>query len=238
MGYESVQHIMHGAWHVSQGSYGLFDPIRSRIGTVMAKRGRKRTPFDVGAALGKATRLFRTQGYRGTSIQDIVDGTGISRARLYETFGDKQGLFLTVLERYEQEYELGRLAESARTGSPRRVILNAFESIVTTAPEGGVGCLMINTALEVSPKDGTVAELAQRGLSDIERNFRASVEAGKAAGEVAAAVDAHQTASALLSLLIGLHVLARSRPEPELLSAVAAQAAVLLGSPGQASTGR
>ena len=203
----------------------------------MAKRGRKRTPFDVGAALGKATRLFRTRGYRRTSIQDIVDGTGISRARLYETFGDKQGLFLTVLERYEQEYELGRLAESARTGSPRQVILNAFESIVATAPKGGVGCLMINTALEVSPTDGTVSESAQRGLSDIERNFRACVEAGKAAGEVAAAVDSHQTASALLSLLIGLHVLARNRPEPELLSAIAAQAAVLLGSPGQARAG-
>ncbi len=196
----------------------------------MAKRGRKRTPFDVGAALVKATRLFRIHGYRGTSIQDIVDGTGISRARLYETFGDKQGLFLTVLERYEQEYELGRLAETARRGSPRQVILNAFESIVASAPGKGVGCLMITTALEVSPRDGAVAEVAQRGLSEIERNFSASVEAGKAAGEIPAAVDARLTASALLSLLLGLHVLARSRPEPEVLHAVAAQAAILLTS--------
>ena len=194
----------------------------------MAKRGRKRTPFDAEAALAKATRMFQTHGYRGTSIQEIVAGTGISRARLYETFGDKQGLFLTVLERYEPEYELGRLTELARTGSPRQAILDAFESIAAGAPGGGVGCLMINTALEVSPKDGAIAEGADRALSEIERNFRITVEAGKAAGEIPATVDAPQTASALLSLRIGLHVLARSRPEPKLLSAVAAQAAVML----------
>ena len=203
----------------------------------MAKRGRKRTPFDVSAALDKATRLFRIHGYRGTSIQDIVDGTGISRARLYETFGDKQGLFLTVLERYEQEYELGRLAETARRGSARKAILNAFESIVANAPGQGVGCLMITTALEVSPRDGAVAEVAQRALSDIERNFRASVEAGKTSREFAATVDARLTASALLSLLLGLHVLARSRPDPDLLRAVAAQAGVLLTSAAQANGG-
>lgn len=203
----------------------------------MAKRGRKRTPFDHGAALAKATQLFRAHGYRGTSIQDIVAGTGISRARLYETFGDKQGLFLTVLERYEQVYELGRLTELARTESPRQAILNAFESIAASATGDGIGCLMVNTALEVSPGDGAIAEVAQRALSEIERNLRTSVEAGKAAGEIAEAVDARQTASALLSLLIGLLVLARSRPEPDLLGAVAAQAAVLLASPGPGSDG-
>ena len=70
----------------------------------MAKRERKRTPFDVDAALVKATKLFRVHGYRETSIQDIVDGTGISRAKLYETFADKHGLSLTVLTRYKQDY--------------------------------------------------------------------------------------------------------------------------------------
>ena len=204
----------------------------------MAKRGRKRTPFDVDAALAKATRLFRAQGYRGTSIQDIVDRTGISRARLYETFTDKQGLFLAVLNRYDQQYALGRLAESARTGSPRQAILDSFDRIVHEAPAGGPGCLMINTALELSPKDGQVAQIAQiaqiahRALADIERNFRIAVEAGQEAGEIAVTVDARHTASALLTLLLGLHVLARSRPEPELLRTVAGQAATLLMSSG------
>ena len=201
----------------------------------MAKRGRKRTPFDIDAALAKATRLFRAHGYRQTSIQDIVDRTGISRARLYETFTDKQGLFLSVLNRYDQEYALGRLAESARTGSLRQAILDPFDRIVQEAPAGGPGCLMINTALELSPKDGQVAQIAQiahRALADIERNFRIAVEAGQEAGEIAVTVDARRTASALLTLLLGLHVLARSRPEPELLRSVAGQAATLLMSSG------
>ncbi len=184
--------------------------------------------LDIDAALDNATQLFRTHGYRGTSIQDLVDGTGISRFRVYQAFGDKLGLFLTVLKRYEQEYALGRVAESARTGSPRQAILDTFDRIVKEAPEGRPGCLIIITALEFSPNEGSVAEIAHRALEDIERNFRVAVEAGKAAGEIAAQVDTQHTARALLTLLLGLHVLARSRPEPDMLRAVADQAATLL----------
>ena len=51
--------------------------------------------------LTAATRVFIEKGYEATSMQDLVDAMGISRASLYDTFGDKETLFLKVLDRYD-----------------------------------------------------------------------------------------------------------------------------------------
>ncbi len=72
---------------------------------------------------------------------------------------------------------------------------------------------------------------ARRALSDINENLRIAIEAGKAAGEIGAQVEAEQVAGALLSLLVGVHVLGRSRREPAFARAVAAQAVTLLTPP-------
>ena len=58
--------------------------------------------FDEDEVLDKAMYLFWNQGYNGTSMQDLVDGLGISRSSLYDTFGDKHSLFIKTLENYKK----------------------------------------------------------------------------------------------------------------------------------------
>ena len=58
--------------------------------------------FDEDEVLTKAMNLFWLNGYNGTSMQDLVDGLGISRSSLYDTFGDKRSLFLKTLENYKK----------------------------------------------------------------------------------------------------------------------------------------
>lgn len=55
--------------------------------------------FDETLALGAATAVFRRHGYAATSIEQIVEATGVHRGSLYTTFDSKRGLFLRVLER-------------------------------------------------------------------------------------------------------------------------------------------
>src|ERR1700759_509039 len=57
--------------------------------------------FDEKEVLDKAIRLFWHKGYNGTSMQDLVDGLGISRSSLYDTYGDKHTLFIKALETYQ-----------------------------------------------------------------------------------------------------------------------------------------
>ncbi len=48
--------------------------------------------------LNAAEKRFGATGYAGTSVQDIIDGTSFSKPVIYYHFGNKEGLFLALLE--------------------------------------------------------------------------------------------------------------------------------------------
>ena len=49
--------------------------------------------FDEKIVLAKARTLFATQGYNGTTADDLVKATGLLRGSLYKAFGSKRNLF-------------------------------------------------------------------------------------------------------------------------------------------------
>jgi len=50
------------------------------------------------ALLDAAGRLFIEKGFEKTTLSDIINRAGGSRATLYEHFGDKEGLFRAIME--------------------------------------------------------------------------------------------------------------------------------------------
>jgi AcrR family transcriptional regulator len=62
-----------------------------------------------------ATRLFAEQGYEDTSIEDVLDQTGVSRGAIYHHFAGKEALFVAALEQVEATVmsELGAKLASA-----------------------------------------------------------------------------------------------------------------------------
>ena len=47
-----------------------------------------------GEVLESATQIFWEKGYQGTSVGDLVEGTGLHRRSMYEEFGDKEDVFV------------------------------------------------------------------------------------------------------------------------------------------------
>ncbi len=185
--------------------------------------------FDVDVALSRAMNAFWARGYEATSVQHLVGAMGINRGSLYATFGDKRRLFLAALRKYDREHREGGLSALAADNGPRAAILAAFEgAIEATAGGNRDGCLLVNSALELSPHDPEVAAVVAEGLRETEAFFRDRIEAGQAQGEIPAELAAQDTARALLGLFVGLRVLSRGRPEPPLLRALADQAGALL----------
>lgn len=186
--------------------------------------------FDSDAALSKAMDAFWAQGYDATSMQDLVECMGINRGSLYATFGDKRSLFVEALRRYDARYREGWVAELVKTHKPRAAILAAFDDAIAAVLDAGSsdGCLLVNTALELSPHDAEISAIVGHGLAEMEAFFRDMIEQGQAAGDIPPHVAPVDTARGLLSLFIGLRVLSRSRPEASLLRSVAGQAAALL----------
>jgi len=186
--------------------------------------------FDSDVALGKAMAAFWARGYETTSVQDLVDCMGINRGSLYAAFGDKRRLFLAALRRYDEQHRIAWVAGLAGAKTPRAAISAVFEDAIAAAlgAKARDGCLLVNTALELSPHDPEVAALIAQSLTEMEGFFRAKIKAGQAQGSIPGRVDGAAAAAALLGLLLGLRVLARSRPEERLLRAIARQAEALI----------
>lgn len=69
------------------------------------------------ALLDAAAKLIAKRGYRGTTVDDVVAGSGLSKGTFYWHFKSKEDLLLAVLEeRIDQP--LHELVERLRTASP------------------------------------------------------------------------------------------------------------------------
>jgi AcrR family transcriptional regulator len=76
---------------------------------------RRPKEFDREEALRRAIRVFWENGFAGTSTDDLVRAMGIGRQSLYDTFGDKRGLFLAALRVYNTD-SLTRVFRKLREG--------------------------------------------------------------------------------------------------------------------------
>lgn len=130
--------------------------------------------FEPDQALGSAELLFWRKGVAATGIQDILFATGLSRSSLYNTFGGKDELYVSVLRRYlerRSEPMFQRLASDPR-GLP--AIADFFEKLVSARCTGefaGWGCLVSNAHLERPVGD------AKAVLDDHQTSLRTSLTA-------------------------------------------------------------
>lgn len=178
--------------------------------------------FDIDETLTRAMQTFWSHGYEATSMQDLVTATGVNRASIYATYGDKRALFLTALRKYDGEIRRRMLAELADTKTPSKAIAAVFDKFIdqTNLPKGNWGCFLVNTALELAAHDGEIAELVNAAQDEIEAFFLAMIRKGQQSGEFAADRDPKPLAHQALASLLGMLVMIRSRPKEEFLAAV------------------
>ena len=186
--------------------------------------------YDRTEVLENATHAFWKHGYEATSIADLVEKTGLSRGSLYDAFDGKRGLFLECLAHYDKQHRSDFLDEVAQDSRPRDAIVAVFEVAARPAKQTGLppGCLIVNSALEVSPHDPEVRMLVNQSLSNVEAFFKSKISAALAEGSVSGAVDPEATAKLLLGLFLGLRVLVRSEMDQAAVSAVINHARTLL----------
>jgi len=174
--------------------------------------------FNRNEVLERAMPVFWRNGYQATSIQDLVDATGVNRGSLYTTFGNKRGFFLSVLEHYSERFGKPMIAE-LDDPDPRRAIEQMFEAIIrrTSDSRWPRGCLFTNTSLEC-PGAGDdigrkIAELLGLQESAIYRVLRrAQIE-----GSLDAVQDARALARFFVGVAQGLNVVNKVAPDPAML---------------------
>jgi TetR/AcrR family transcriptional repressor of nem operon len=186
--------------------------------------------FDETIVLEAAMNCFWAQGFKQTSVRDLAERMGITGASLYNAFGDKRSLYRQAFVHYLAQTVRDRVARLDKL-PPALAIRTFFDEIIERSvdDEQRRGCMLVNAALELAPYDPEFQKLVAEEMMFIEAFFRRCVAAGQKDGSMIGTRRADEMAQLLLSVLLGIRVLARSRPQREVLEGAANGALALLG---------
>src|SRR3981189_2889346 len=106
--------------------------------------------FDPDEVLDLARDVFWRKGFQGTSLDDVTAATGLAKPSLYAAFGDKNALFLKVLDRYHRRI-VANAERVLKEGPSAREAVERWATgfvPVCSGVKGSRGCLSVNTAAE------------------------------------------------------------------------------------------
>lgn len=179
--------------------------------------------FNEEEALKKAMEVFWKKGFYATSMQELVDGMGINRASLYDTFGSKEELFDRAFRLY-REANQAKIRDFLFGIQPvQHGILRLFEQAIDGALQDpdAKGCFVVNATTELVDRDCTMASILQDNRLDFEQLFRDYLREGVKRGEISPDKDLKSIASLIFTLYNGVMVLSKiNRNKPELMAAV------------------
>ncbi len=186
--------------------------------------------FDADAALLRAMELFWRQGFAATSLSQLVAVMGISRQSLYDTYGDKNRLFLAALDRYCADLAAHLLGPLLQPGAGLAALHQASVALIDfllAYPERRA-CLMVNSAMEMAPHDAAVAARARAHWQSMEQAFAAALRIARERGEISSPEAPENLARFLVGMANGLIVAAKSGADRAALSDIARLGAGIL----------
>jgi TetR/AcrR family transcriptional repressor of nem operon len=181
--------------------------------------------FDEATVIQQALGVFWKKGFDGTSVQDLVEATGLQRGSIYGAFGDKRTLFLAALDAYMAAVlkgfdEIARNAEDP-VDAIRDQIRHFGER--SKGPQGPLGCMVNNTLSELVGQDDTARARIQSFLAEMRGRFASALKAGQEAGTFDSSRDAEALASFLQCTIHGLMLLAKSKPSPQVIDSIVSE---------------
>lgn len=195
------------------------------------KRGRPRA-YDPDEALRAARDTFWVKGYAATSLDDIVEATGMNRPSLYAAFGDKEAIYLAALK-MQGEGLVQAIAGACQLDMKLKPFLDLFfgrciNSYLTGA-NGPRGCFLVGTALTESLMREDVGAVVRDAFGRCEDALEGRFKRAKKDGEIAKTADARAFAMLVSSTMHELSMLARAGAKKDALAQRANLATKLMG---------
>jgi TetR/AcrR family transcriptional repressor of nem operon len=143
---------------------------------------------------------------------------GITGASLSAAFGGKRSLDRRALDHYLEQSVHDRVSRLEKL-PPFPTICAFFDEIIerSVTDKKRRGCSLVNSALEMAPYDPEFREVIVQEMVCLAAFFRRWITAGQQDGAITSRQSPNELAKLLLSVLLGIRVLARARPQREVL---------------------
>ncbi len=153
----------------------------------------------------QAAPLFNAKGYAGTSIQDIMGATGLTKGSIYGNFENKDEVALEVFD-----YNFGKVVTYLRAKIDEKT--NYVDKLLVypetyrnflTIPFLQNGCPLLNTSTEADDTHPLLREKAAKALKMWRNSIEKFIQLGIEKGEIKPETQATDFAFILMSLIEG-----------------------------------
>jgi TetR/AcrR family transcriptional regulator, transcriptional repressor for nem operon len=183
--------------------------------------GRERN-FSAEEVIHQAADVFSVHGYHGTSVNMLADATGLGKQSLYNSFGDKQALYLQAVDCAVAKYAaVGAAMRDAPNG---RAALDVFFSQlvhVCSGDDPAARHCIVSAGLLESIDDVAIRVSLQSKWQASHELLRAAIERGQRDKSIKNSAPSQQLADVLMSVMSGLRVAVQVDATPARLQAVA-----------------
>lgn len=168
--------------------------------------------FHKETVLEAAAGIFTQKGYNGTSIDDILNATGLSRSSLYDSFQDKHNLYLQSLEFYKQgnDQKFQNINEKNMNGVQKLEAM--FKGVVNHLVENpnDNGCLLVNAAAEMSKQCYKTSQVVCNNKDEVQELLSSWIDEAEKNRIVTLDKPAKVYGQFFYSTLCGLRVMSQS----------------------------
>lgn len=159
----------------------------------------------------KTAPVFNTKGYAGTSMNDIMSATGLSKGCIYGNFENKDDVALAAFD-----YNHGKVNEHfkvrilANGNSIERLLVypNTYKNYFRY-PYLQAGCPILNTSTEADDTHPKLGERAVKALNCWKTAIENQVKRGMARKEIKDDTDPTEIAVVMISMIEGAFMQAK-----------------------------
>lgn len=168
--------------------------------------------FEEAAVLTNAMEQFWKEGYEASSVQKLLNCTGINRGTLYNSFGDKETFFKSCVDQYNA------IVDEQIANSLKNEKLGPWESIDTyfdlsilsiSNKHRAMGCLLVNSLCESINYDRDMKRVIRASLANIRKPLLARLKQAQKKGKLKKGVSVESAADILINMLHGIRVNSR-----------------------------
>jgi TetR/AcrR family transcriptional regulator, transcriptional repressor for nem operon len=163
--------------------------------------------FDIDTAVEAAIGVFREHGFEGSSAQMLVAAMGIGRQSLYDTFGDKWGIYLAAVKRYSDDEVR---AHAAALDSRERAVDGIRAMFDRVVAEAGLGCLGVSSTVEFGCSRPDLVEARAASGAWLAKRIEQTLMLARDQGDLAPTLNIGEVAAFLVATIASIRLAARA----------------------------
>jgi TetR/AcrR family transcriptional regulator, transcriptional repressor for nem operon len=168
----------------------------------------------------KSAPIFNVKGYSATTMNDILQATGLTKGGVYGNFESKDEIATEAFE-----YSMNKLREALRfkikkesTAKAKLIAIFSFYKNYSILPITEGGCPLMNTAIEADDNLPFLKIKAQKALNEMIEALSYIFQNGVLSGEFKSDLDTIKEAVFVFSVIQGGLMLSKLSDNPKILN--------------------